>query len=50
VKILVINSGSSSVKYQLFDMHTEAVLTSGTVERIGEAESQLVHRWYDAQG
>ena len=29
MKILVINSGSSSIKYQLFDMHTGAVLTSG---------------------
>lgn len=50
MKILVINSGSSSVKYQLFDMRSGAVLTSGSVERIGEAESQLLHRWYDMQG
>ena len=45
MNILVINSGSSSVKYQLFDMHDGRVLTSGLVERIGEAESRLVHRW-----
>ena len=45
MNILVINSGSSSVKYQLFDMQDSRVLTSGLVERIGEAESRLVHRW-----
>ena len=45
MNILVINSGSSSVKYQLFDMQQSRVLTSGLVERIGEAESRLVHRW-----
>ena len=50
MKILVIKSGSSSVKYQLFDMQSETVLTAGRVERIGEAQSQLVHHWYDAQG
>ena len=50
MKILVINSGSSSIKYQLFDMRTETALTSGQVERIGEPESQLLHCWQDAQG
>lgn len=48
MNILVINSGSSSVKYQLIDMSTERVLTRGMVERIGEAESRLVHRWRDS--
>ena len=36
MKILVINSGSSSLKYQLFDMETATVLARGMVERIGE--------------
>jgi len=45
VKILVINSGSSSLKYQLFDMSGGTVLTAGNVERIGERESALRHRW-----
>ncbi|GMQ88702.1 MAG: acetate kinase [Gammaproteobacteria bacterium] len=40
IKVLVINSGSSSIKYQLFNMDGEAVLASGAVERIGEAQSQ----------
>ena len=36
MKILVINSGSSSIKFQLLDMTDEVVLASGLVERIGE--------------
>jgi acetate kinase len=46
IKVLVINSGSSSIKYQLFDMDGGTVLVSGAVERIGEAESlhwQRIH-------
>jgi len=35
MKILVINAGSSSLKYQLFDMNTEEVLAKGLCERIG---------------
>ena len=35
MKVLVINSGSSSIKYQLFDMTDESVLAKGIVERIG---------------
>lgn len=35
MKILVINAGSSSLKYQLIDMETEGVLAKGGVERIG---------------
>ena len=34
-KVMAINSGSSSLKFQLFDMPSETVLTSGNVERIG---------------
>jgi len=39
VKILVLNSGSSSVKFQLFDMADNRVIASGLVEKIGEASS-----------
>ena len=38
MKILVINSGSSSIKFQLLEMEDESVLASGLVERIGEEE------------
>lgn len=41
MKILVINAGSSSLKYQLFDMETETVLAKGTCERIGIPGSLL---------
>lgn len=42
-RVLVLNSGSSSVKYQLLDMHDGARLAVGLVERIGEETSRLVH-------
>lgn len=41
MNILVLNCGSSSVKYKLFDMTEEKVVTSGGVERIGLADSFL---------
>ena len=41
MKVLVINAGSSSVKYQLFQMPEGAVLAKGLVERIGDAGSRL---------
>ncbi|MCB0198983.1 MAG: acetate kinase [Anaerolineae bacterium] len=44
MKILVINSGSSSIKYQCFDMATPTVLATGLVERIGEPAGRLIHR------
>ncbi|WP_243547188.1 acetate kinase [Pseudodesulfovibrio tunisiensis] len=44
MKILVINSGSSSLKYQLLDMETEAALASGVVERIGDPMGGASHK------
>lgn len=44
MKILVINSGSSSIKYQLFNMTDKTVLASGLLEQIGEDGSRLTHR------
>jgi acetate kinase len=43
MKILVINAGSSSLKYQLINMEKETVLCKGTVERIGLKNSFLKH-------
>ncbi|RUS48220.1 acetate kinase [Cohnella sp. AR92] len=43
MNILVINAGSSSLKYQLYDMDDESVLASGRVERIGMDSSILTH-------
>ena len=36
MRILVLNSGSSSIKYKLFDMADRSILASGLVERIGK--------------
>jgi len=44
VKILVINTGSSSIKYQLFDMDRGESLASGMLERIGGPDGRLHHR------
>lgn len=43
MKILVINCGSSSLKYQLIDMETEDVMAKGLVERIGIEGSRIKH-------
>ncbi len=43
MKILVINCGSSSLKYQLLDMNGEKVLCKGLVERIGNKGSLIKH-------
>ncbi len=50
MKVLVINSGSSSIKYQLFDMGAKSVLASGVVEQIGESRSRLTHHSRDPEG
>ncbi len=41
MKVLVINCGSSSIKYQLFEMPEGKVLAKGLLEKIGERESNL---------
>lgn len=43
MKILVINAGSSSIKYQLFEMPAEKVVAKGLLEKIGEETSKLTH-------
>ncbi len=43
-KILVVNSGSSSLKYMLFSMENEAMLCKGLVERIGQENANLVYQ------
>ena len=64
MKILVINAGSSSLKYQLIDMETEHLLAKGLCERIGidgkftykpqlegkEAIKAAVKDYYDKNG
>jgi len=49
-KVLVINSGSSSIKYQLFDMTAKTVLAGGLLEQIGEPMGRLTHGSRSMQG
>lgn len=44
MKVLVINAGSSSLKYQIIDMDNQEVLAKGLCERIGISGSRLVHK------
>ncbi len=44
MKILIVNAGSSSLKYQLMDMDTRSVMAKGICERIGINDSRLKHR------
>ena len=44
MKVLVINAGSSSIKYQLIDMDNENLLAKGLVERIAGENSMLTHK------
>ena len=44
MNILVLNCGSSSLKYQLINMDDESVLAKGLVERIGIEGSILTHK------
>ncbi len=50
MKILVLNAGSSSLKFTLFDMDTEEVLARGQVERIGLTEPRLKYTRPDGIG
>ncbi len=50
MKILVINTGSSSIKYELFDMDHRQILASGMAEKIGEDKSILTHTKILASG
>ena len=44
MKILVINTGSSSIKYELFDMDNHLAMASGMAEKIGENTSLIFHK------
>ncbi len=49
MKILVINAGSSSLKYQLIDMDNEQMLAKGNCERIGQTGSFIGHKTADGR-
>ena len=44
MKILVINAGSSSMKFTLFEMETQSVLAKGVFERIGADNPNLIYK------
>jgi len=48
--VLVVNAGSSSLKYQLVDATTESALAKGSIERIGERSSEARHETLDGSG
>jgi len=50
MNIFVVNSGSSSIKYQLFKMPLENPVCSGLVERIGLENSTITHKIFSEQG
>ena len=50
MKILVLNSGSSSIKFQLFEVDGWRAVASGAVSRIGEPEGEIKRKWRNAQG
>ena len=47
--ILLLNCGSSSMKYQVIDAETHESRASGLVERIGQASGELKHRHGDEE-
>ena len=44
MKVLVLNCGSSSIKYKLFDMTSKEVIAQGGIEKIGLKGSFSIHR------
>ena len=44
MKVLVVNAGSSSLKYQLFDTNKGTILAKGNCERIGIDGSRIMHK------
>jgi acetate kinase len=50
MKVLVLNAGSSSIKYQVFDKENFLMLCHGVLERIGKPESRLRHKWLREKG
>jgi acetate kinase len=50
MRIVVVNSGSSSIKYESFDLDGLVSCSAGNLERIGTEDSRLTHRWRTAAG
>src|SRR5512139_1162577 len=50
MRVIVVNSGSSSIKYEAFDLDSLSAAAKGLLERIGAADSKLKHRWLSPSG
>ena len=50
MRVIVVNSGSSSIKYEAFELEGLAAAAKGLLERIGTKESKLKHRWLTSSG
>jgi acetate kinase len=50
MRVIVVNSGSSSIKYETFDQGSLSAASKGLLERIGAADSRLKHRWLNPSG
>jgi acetate kinase len=50
MRVIVVNSGSSSIKYETFELSGLAAASKGLLERIGAPDSRLKHRWLTPSG
>ncbi|HQU31530.1 MAG: acetate kinase [Planctomycetia bacterium] len=50
MRVIVINSGSSSIKYETFDLNGLSSASKGILERVGTPDSRLKHRWLSSSG
>lgn len=50
MRVIVVNSGSSSIKYEAFELSGLVVIAKGLLERIGALDSRLKHRWLTPDG
>jgi len=50
MRVIVVNSGSSSIKYETFDLDGLSAASKGLLERIGSSDSRLKHKWLTPHG
>ncbi|NJD57604.1 MAG: acetate kinase [Nitrospirae bacterium] len=50
MRVIVVNSGSSSIKYETFDLKSLTAASKGLLERIGTEDSRLRHQWLTPAG
>ena len=50
MRVIVVNSGSSSIKYETYELNGLVVAAKGLLERIGARDSRLKHRWFTPAG